>query len=80
MHPLSTTLTEEDDDDGDDDEGGGGSDSDDDKYSKNKSLNLQNGMKHWPDYLRPTASQKHSEDDVHPSEAGPRDPESSAIK
>lgn len=50
------------------------------KCNKYYSLSLQKETKHWPGYLRPMAFQEHSDDDVHPSEAGPQALESSSTE
>lgn len=67
--PPLTTPT-----DGDDGAGAGAAA----KCNKYNSLSLQKETKHWPGYLRSMAFQEHSDDDVHPSEAGPQALESSS--
>lgn len=71
--PPVTTPT--DGEDGEDGEDGAGA-----KCNKHNSLSLQKETKHCPGYLRPMAFQDHSEDDVHPSEAGPQALESSSTE
>lgn len=50
------------------------------EIKKNKGLSPQNETKHWPGYLRTVAFQEHSNEGVHPPEAGPQALESSAIE